>query len=563
MTSKITDENAFWRTPPGVQRGYTQARFGQIHYRFARPAEATQTPLMCFHLSPSSGRIYARFLAEMGKNRLAIAPDTPGFGDSDVPAEPPEIADYAAAMGEVLDALEIETVDLMGYHTGSKIALELAQQRPAQVRRVVLVSAPIYSDEELESQKSHYAGREADDAGDFLKAAWDGQKRWRAKDAPDIFVHREVVEALRGVDHSWWGHRAAFRYPHADALPKVRQPVTILCPKDDLYEQTLRAADYIDNGRLLELPDWGGHGMLDMHTGEVAQIVRTVLDGPEEAHQPAAAKLAPDPRPGADTGFRKRFIDGPYGQIHLRYSGPGAPAAAPLFCFHSSPNSGLKYSAILRMLGQERTVVAVDTPGFGESEAPAKPPEIEDYATTMAYVIETLGAGPVDIMGYHTGSETCIELARQRPDLVRKIVMNSAPIFSDEELQGFRDLYAPDPIAADGSHLVRFWQRMIPFYGPTVPHPIRQRNFAEGLRGGPMSHWGHRAAFNYPLAKKMAEVENEILVINLDDDLREQTKQAEGILRNGRIHTIEKYGHGWFDIIPDEAARILREFLDA
>ena len=88
------------------------------------------------------------------------------------------------------------------------------------------------------------------------------------------------------------------------------------------------------------------------------------------------------------------------------------------------------------------------------------------------------------------------------------------------------------------------------------------RNFAEGLRGGPASHWGHRAAFNYALQEKMPEVEHPILVINLDDDLTEHTKRAAPLLRNGRIHTIEGYGHAWFDVIPEEAGRILREFLD-
>lgn len=91
-----------------VNRGYVDARFGQVHFRIARPIDdAGKVPLLCFHMSPHSSRVYAGFLAAMGVDRVAVAPDTPGFGESDAPAQPPSVEDYAAAMGDVIDALEL------------------------------------------------------------------------------------------------------------------------------------------------------------------------------------------------------------------------------------------------------------------------------------------------------------------------------------------------------------------------------------------------------------------------------------------------------------------------
>ncbi len=510
--------------------------------------------------------MYGRLLAELSADRVAIAPDTPGFGESDAPAEPPEIPDYAATMGELLDGLEIGPIDLLGYHTGSKIALELARQRPGQVRRVAVVSAPIYTPEELETYGQVYAAKPMEDDGSHLTKAWKGQMRWRSADAPDIFTHREIVERLHAGNKSWWGHRASGNYAHAEALPAVAQPVLVLCPNDDLYEQTLRAPAYLtERGSLLEMPDWGGHGMLDMHAGEVAQILRSFFDSADEAGPPApAAKPAPAPPAVAKRHISQRYIDGPYGQIHLRIAEPAAATdVPPLVCFHSSPNSGLLYSAVLEELGRDRIVVAPDTPGFGESEAPPEAPEIEDYARTMAGVIDTLGLKRVDVMGYHTGSSTCIELARQRQDLVRRIVMNSAAIFTDEELVEIKALYAPEPMHDDGAHLVERWQRLIPFYGARVPRDIMARNFAEGLRGGPVSWWGHRAAFNYPLGKKIADVTQPILLINPDDDLVNETPRALPLAPDIRMHALDGVGHAWFDVVPDEMGRVLRGFLDA
>lgn len=312
------------------------------------------------------------------------------------------------------------------------------------------------------------------------------------------------------------------------------------------------------------MPGWAGHGMLDTHTGEVAEILRLLLDSPgggSDGSAAASKPIPPAPTPAAKP-FRRRFSEGPCGPLHFRIAEPGRAKHPPLMCLHSSPNSGRIYDQVLAQLGTDRVVVAPDTPGFGDSEAPPEPVEIEDYARTMSWLADELGFAQMDLMGYHTGSDTCIEIARQRPELVRRIVMNSAPIFTDAELAELKQWYEAAELSEDGSHLVERWKRMIPFYGPTVPREVMARNFAEGLRGGPASHWGHRAAFNYALQEKMPEVEHPILVINLDDDLTEHTKRAAPLLRNGRIHAIEGYGHAWFDVIPEEAGRILREFLD-
>ena len=62
------------------RKGYARGRFGLIHYRMSQPTVSTgRTPLLCFHMSPNSGRIYETFLRHVGVDRFVIAPDTPGF----------------------------------------------------------------------------------------------------------------------------------------------------------------------------------------------------------------------------------------------------------------------------------------------------------------------------------------------------------------------------------------------------------------------------------------------------------------------------------------------------
>jgi pimeloyl-ACP methyl ester carboxylesterase len=265
--------------PAIVRRRYVDGRFGQLHLRVAGPpAAGAKRPLLCFHLSPVSGEIYHAFLGEMGRDRLVVAPDTPGYGASDAPRHPPEIADYAAAMGEAMDALGIAEADCVGFHTGSKIALELALQRPAAIRHLVLISTPVYTDEELAKMRAEFAPVALREDGGHLVDYWQALVNFRGPGQTLEMIMRYYPDHLRGGAHRHWGHRAAFNYSYPEHLPRATQPILVLNNGDDLEVFTPRAMPFIRDGRLLERPDWG-HGFLDLHTAEFGAIVREFFDG--------------------------------------------------------------------------------------------------------------------------------------------------------------------------------------------------------------------------------------------------------------------------------------------
>ncbi len=261
--------------------------------------------------------------------------------------------------------------------------------------------------------------------------------------------------------------------------------------------------------------------------------------------------------------IRRIYVDGPHGQIHLRVAQPESAASGrPVMCFHMSPNSGLVFESLLDELGRDRIAVAPDTPGFGASDAPPQPPEIEDYADAMEAVADQLGLEQIDLVGYHTGSKTAVELGLRRSDQVRHVVMISAPLFTDEELKEFRSLYAPKAIAEDGSHLVRRWTGFIGWHRHHHSLEKAAAIFTESLRGGDKYWWGHRAAFNYPLWKRMPALKVPLLVLNPQDDLWDQSARAPELIRNGGMVNLPGWGHGFLDAYPSIAGAMLREFFD-
>ena len=87
----------------------------------------------------SSG--WVRALTDAGRG--AITPDLRGHGRSD---KPHRAADYAprqlaADLVVVLDGLELEQVDVIGYSMGSRVVAALARLAPERVRRLVLGGA--------------------------------------------------------------------------------------------------------------------------------------------------------------------------------------------------------------------------------------------------------------------------------------------------------------------------------------------------------------------------------------------------------------------------------------
>ena len=59
------------------------------------------------------------------------------------------------------------------------------------------------------------------------------------------------------------------------------------------------------------------------------------------------------------------YIDGKYGQIHVRVSTPGNAVKPPLYLAHQSPKNGREFERFMNLASQDRVVVAPDYRGYG------------------------------------------------------------------------------------------------------------------------------------------------------------------------------------------------------
>ena len=262
------------------ERMYVDSRFGQMHMRTARPEKrTTKNPLICFHLSPYSSVVYETFVREMGKDRLCIAIDSPGFGHSDPTPEPPLIPDYSAAMSDVVDALGIERADLIGFHTGSKVALELGRQRPDVVNKAILISIAYWTPDEIKNREVIIKAPEIKEDGSHLKKAWDGSMRWSMTGRTPMMLAKLFYAHTINPAITHWGHQAAYQYDVEAAMDEIKQPILVLNPEDDLWNETPRIKPLLKQrgSQFMDLPGWA-HGFMELKTDEFSKIVRDFLD---------------------------------------------------------------------------------------------------------------------------------------------------------------------------------------------------------------------------------------------------------------------------------------------
>jgi 3-oxoadipate enol-lactonase len=95
-------------------------------------------PLVLLHSLALGREMWAPVLAELGTGRQVIIPDLRGHGDSSWDGRPFSIDDLSDDVGDLLDLLGLERVDLLGMSMGGSVALTFAAARPSAIRRLVL-----------------------------------------------------------------------------------------------------------------------------------------------------------------------------------------------------------------------------------------------------------------------------------------------------------------------------------------------------------------------------------------------------------------------------------------
>jgi len=263
--------------------------------------------------------------------------------------------------------------------------------------------------------------------------------------------------------------------------------------------------------------------------------------------------------------IKRQFVEGPSGQVHVRIKRNQMSAHRPLVCLHQSPKSSREFVKLMNVIS-DRTVVAIDNPGHGESDVPTAETDatVPNYAHSAWAAIDELELGQVDLLGHHTGAKVATEMAWQRGDDVRAIVMISALVLTPEEQAGFKSQFQPVPLDEEGTRFKKMWAASITHRGPGMSLEDLAASFAENLRAGEAYEWGHAAAFAYNahFPTRVATLPHRITVLNPKDMLFALTPRVAKLLQNGQVVDHLEWGFGFLDADTDRAAEAILNSLN-
>jgi len=125
-----------------VRTGYVPANGVNYYYEIHGRGE----PLLILHGGLGSIDMFEPGLPEFAKHRLVIAVDLHGHGRTALGDRPISLPAMGDDMATVVKQLGYDSVDVLGYSMGGGVALRMAIQHPAAVRRLALVSTPFAQD---------------------------------------------------------------------------------------------------------------------------------------------------------------------------------------------------------------------------------------------------------------------------------------------------------------------------------------------------------------------------------------------------------------------------------
>jgi pimeloyl-ACP methyl ester carboxylesterase len=103
----------------------------------------------------------------------------------------------------------------------------------------------------------------------------------------------------------------------------------------------------------------------------------------------------------------------------------------PLLLLHGGLMNLDTFGPVLPILAENREVIAVDLQGHGRTNLGDRPINLIDIGDDLAVILKELGYGQVDVVGYSFGGNSAFRLAVQHPDVVRRLVVVSAPFAQD------------------------------------------------------------------------------------------------------------------------------------
>ncbi|MFJ5223101.1 alpha/beta fold hydrolase [Streptomyces sp. NPDC088400] len=281
-TCALTAPNLFIDGENGIRYAYR---------RFGAPRPSTVPLILLQHFRGKLDNWDPAFVGPIAEEREVILLDNEGVGGSSGTA-PSTVAEMATGALAFIDALRLNTYDLLGFSLGGFAAQEIALTRPHQVRRMILTGSDSEggrgfhhvtgevgetarrdepgAEDLLTLFLEHFQAASQEKEGEFVRRLF---TRHNDREEPTDLAtrHTQLAAVSRCCipDNSRLGRLAAIKQPAlaANGNHDVMTPT----------ENTYLLGGHLPNAQVAIYPDVG-HGFLFQHPSEFSAEVNSFLD---------------------------------------------------------------------------------------------------------------------------------------------------------------------------------------------------------------------------------------------------------------------------------------------
>jgi pimeloyl-ACP methyl ester carboxylesterase len=243
--------------------------------------------------------------------------------------------------------------------------------------------------------------------------------------------------------------------------------------------------------------------------------------------------------------------------IHYLDLGEASGKAAAILFLHGWGLEGQTFLPSLRLLAQDRRVIAPDLPGFGRTKCAIDEWDYDRLATSMVRLILDLGLQRVHLIGHSLGAATCIKICTLLPENVLSLILvDSAGI----PFGSYRNLVFRRLLGLSEQFIVQFI--LSPRYSL-----LYFRAFAYNLIFNLTSSFN---AVDMPLygdlRQTARQVKHRTLIVWGEKDRTTPVEMGHALsqqLQNSRLEVVHgNYYHEWSILYPREFAKIARDFIN-
>ncbi|HEX2151711.1 MAG TPA: alpha/beta fold hydrolase [Stellaceae bacterium] len=244
-------------------------------------------------------------------------------------------------------------------------------------------------------------------------------------------------------------------------------------------------------------------------------------------------------------GFREGFVEADGFRIRYLEAGQGAPLV------HLHGAGGLRLNAAHDLLAARFRVIAIEMPGFGQSEENTRTRAMPELATTIVKAADALGLDRFDLMGTSFGGKAALWLAMQNPERVRALVLEAPAAIRP---QGAAPVSGtPEQMAA---RLYAHPERMPPLPSVDPAVQAKQQHLVARLRGP------DRDA-ELEAAMRLLDTPTLVLFGTLDRVIPpEMGRHYKELLPNGHLVLVYDSGHAIGAERPEAFAEVVTDFLE-